>query len=210
MKRLIIKFGFSNRSESKTLVFARQIIARMTGNTNFPNATDLIAILLTATDDFATALEDISLKTVGTTAAKNAALATLKQALVLVASHVEDNSAGNLAILQSSGFEARKLGLQRPIVVLGLPTDILLTQQKGGNLHFKLKKAANSIAMEIRHRAIGEDTWSDSHFATGSECTISGFVAGTQYEVQTRAIGKGKAKEVAEVTHWEMKSFWAI
>jgi hypothetical protein len=210
MKRLIAKLAFNSRSDSDALVFGQQLVARMTGNTNFPNSVALVTSLGVAADAFATALQNVSTGTVGTTAAKNAARADLFKAITLLASHVEDNSGTDLAKFQSSGFEARKAPVQHQTVTLGLPVDLMLTQQRGGNLHLKFKKAENSVALEMRHRAVGDDVWSDSCFTSGSECTLTGFVAGTQYEVQTRAIGKSKAKDVSETTSWATEMFWAI
>ena len=210
MKRLIAKLAFNAKSDSEALLFARQVVARMTGNTNFPNATALVTVLTTKADLFDATLQEVSTGTVGTTAAKNAARNVVQQALVLVASHVEDNSGTDLAKFQSSGFEVRKAPVQHQTTVLGQPVDMVFTQQRGGDLHFKFKKAENSVALEMRHRAIGDDAWSDSSFTSGSECTLTGFAAGTQYEVQTRAIGKSKSKDLSETTQWNTEVFWAI
>jgi hypothetical protein len=210
MKRLIAKLAFNSRSDSDALVFGQQLVARMTGNTSFPNSVALVTSLGAAADAFATALQNVSTGTVGTAAAKNAARADILKAITLLASHVEDNSGTDLAKFQSSGFDARKAPVQHQTVALGLPVDLMLTQQRGGNLVIKFKKAENSVALEMRHRATGDDIWSDSLFTSSNECTLTGFVAGTQYEVQTRAIGKSKSKDLSETTSWDTETFWAI
>ena len=210
MKRLRVKLGVSAKSDSVLLVFARQIGARMTGNIHYPNATALVSSVDVHTTAFETALKAVSTNTLGTTASKNAARADLEGALILLASHVEDHCNSDLSILQSSGFEARKDAVQHQTTQLGAVMDLVLTQQKGGVLNIKFKKAENSLALELRTRKVGDVVWNDSVFCSNTESLVTGFAAGVQYEVQTRAFAKSRKDSVAETTNWVTEMFWAI
>ena len=106
---------------------------------------------------------------------------------------VEDNCAGNLATLLSSGFTAVKTShAQTP---LAAPFILCLRNGHTGQLLVKLRKPiAHAKCYEFRYAAIGADgsvgPWQSGGLITSSRAlALNGLTPGTSYIVQVRAIG---------------------
>jgi hypothetical protein len=97
--------NFSDLSDEAIIVKADHIIASMTGNPKFPDATARVTKVQTARDEYATALVDAKGGGKTKTAVKNEKRNALEKALKELALYVQLTSNGDVVTALSSGFD---------------------------------------------------------------------------------------------------------
>ncbi|HEX2937510.1 MAG TPA: hypothetical protein VHO66_01165 [Ruminiclostridium sp.] len=100
-------YNFRELSGEAIIGKADHIIASMTGNPKFPDATARVTKVQTARDEFATALTNAKDGGKTKTAVKNDKRKTLQAALKELALYVQLTSNGDLAMMLSSGYDGK-------------------------------------------------------------------------------------------------------
>ena len=108
MNKPLVSLGFSRLADANLVTKTNQIIAGLTGNTSYPKPTPTLAAVQTATTAFSDALTAAADGGKTKTALKNAAREELLALLRNLALFVQQNCTDDLAVLLSSGFDARK------------------------------------------------------------------------------------------------------
>jgi hypothetical protein len=209
MKRLKVAVSLGKKTDNDLLVFARHVAKSTTTSGNYPNATLLVDKVVTQTDAYENALQAAQRGGESTVAEKNNRRKSLEDAIILLASHVEDNCGGDLAKLQSSGFTAKKDG-SASAAPLGELNDFDIKQEKGGIFRGKFKRATNSVSTAVRYREVGEEAWSETFYFSGSVFILEEMTPGTEYEVQLQAVGKNNKGYASPTTPWITDTAWAI
>lgn len=172
---------------------ARQVLAQLAGNPNFPNATALSAALTTAT----TSLEqdyDAAIEARKVAAAKTATLSAKERAFdaafTSLGSHVEDASGGDEAKIKSAGLDTRAEA--RPVGTLSAPHGLTVTVgDSDGELdvHWDRIRGAVSYTIETTEDPAQSTGWKQAGIVTRSSHTLTGLVSGHKVSVRVAAIG---------------------
>jgi hypothetical protein len=179
---------FVSFSDSELAQFAGNVVRSLTKNASFPNPPVVLADLSTMVDAFHDAVQAAMQGGSQLTASKNAARATLIDALRKVASYVQSLASKQLQMLLSSGFYAgstnhAKAPLEKPAITL---VENLATTQ----LLVRLKPVTNARSYQVQINTNGNGTWQDAGIFTQSRRIVLGSLTpGTTYSIRARAIG---------------------
>ena len=172
---------------------ARQVIAQLTGNPNFPGAATLIAELTASTNALGSDY-DGAIEARNVAATKTATLGNTERGFdgvyTRVGSHVEDMSQGDEAKIKSAGLDVRSE--RRPVG--DLPAVHGLTVSVGDSegeldLHWDRVKGAISYTVESTEDAAQASGWKHAAVVTRSSYTLTGLVSGHKISVRVAAIG---------------------
>ena len=184
-----VSFGFSKLADSDLLTKTEAIVTSLTGNTHYPTPSPILASVQAAATAFQTALVAAADGGKLKTAEKNEARETLLGLLRNLALYVQQHCQENLAILLSSGFDARKA--PTPAGVLPAPVAVTLTQSAlSGILDFRAKAVANASAYEGQMTMdVNKDDWGSVGTFTAARFKLEALKPGTTYWARARAIG---------------------
>lgn len=147
-----IKLGLDGMSVSDKIQFGRQIVTAMTGNPNFTTPNPTLAVLTGGSDDleaaYNTAQTARQLAKLRTTTQDNDE-ATWDGLITQMASYVQNISAGNKAIIESSGFSVRNT--PAPVGLPPAPTDLAVvpSEQAGcADLSWESERGYRSFTIE--------------------------------------------------------------
>lgn len=190
MNNAVINISFLRRGEADLAVKAQSIVDAMTGNTSFASPTPTLATVQAAITRFNGALATAAEGGRALTAAKNAAKAELIGLLRSLALYVQQTCNGDMAMLLSSGFQARK-SPQRAGVLPPPQWMTLATNNVSGRFHVRCKKVMNASSYEVQacNQPGAEEAWQDMGTYSSSRMVVVGFTPGLIYWVRVRGIG---------------------
>ena len=186
----MISLGFSKLADANLVTKVDAIIDSMTGNENFPTPTPAISAVQAAATAFQEALALAVGGGVLKTAEKNAAREALLSVLRNLALYVQQNCRDDVAILLSSGFDARKTPV--PAGVLPAPSGAtLMNSPLSGVLDFRAKPVVNASAYEGQRTTDvnKDDAWENVGVFTSARFTLADLKPGTIHWARSRAIG---------------------
>ena len=165
-----------------------RVIAGMTGNPAFPTPTPSVATVVAARNAYTAAVTaglDSRLGRSQRAKMRAALVALLRQ----LAHYVEDNSAGDRALLMSSGFPLQRD--RSPIGPLGAPTEVRMVKGKvSGTAIARCRKMGGARAYQWRIAPAATPTaWSPVVTTFCAHAQFEGLPAMTVYVVQVCAIG---------------------
>lgn len=189
MKKPIVSLSFARLADANLVTKTNQIIASITGNTNYPTPTPTLPVVQAAATAFSSALTAAADGGRTKTAEKNAARSVLLGLLRNLALFVQQNSNEDLAVLLSSGFDAQKE--PQPAGVLPAPQGATLTQSTlSGQLDFRAGSVSNASAYEGQMTTdINKDEWENAGTFTATRFSLDELKPGTLYWARSRAVG---------------------
>ena len=184
-----IKIGFYNKSVPYQIQKSRDIIQKMTGNTNFTNPDPKLEDIKTATNE----LEDAYTASLNNDKAKKALMRIKQKALlaliVQLADYVQTTSMGDEAIILSSGFEVRKT--PAPLNVPETPVKVLVkaaTHEQQLEISWKAIKGAKSYVVEFSLKADDFSDLKGGGIVTRARFKAINLLGGTKYWFRVMAV----------------------
>lgn len=184
--------GFANVTDGDLVSRASSIQTSMTGNTNFPNPPADLTALKTAIDTFSALIAEALDGSKKVIAQKHKQRLVITKMLKLLGRYVEVTSNGDMAIFQTSGFQA----------AAPKTTPVPLTEKirkvehgpNSGQITVWLKGVAKASSYEVRY-AVANATapvWNSVPASSVKQPLIlSGLTPATTYLLQARALVKG-------------------
>src|SRR3984957_5925506 len=167
---------------------AQQIVASMTGNTNFPTPAPALATVTTAVNDFQSAEAGALARTKGAAATRNAKRKALVQLLEQLKTYVQtvaDASASDSeGIIQSAGMGVRKTAVRAPRVFNAVQGDV------SGSVKLVTASAGHRAAYNWQYSLDGGKTWVVIPSTLQAKTTVAGLTAGTTVEFRYQALTK--------------------
>ena len=189
MKKPIVSLSFAKLADANLVTKTNQILASMTGNTNYPTPTPTLPVVQAAATAFSSALTAAADGGRTKTAEKNAARTVLLGLLRNLALYVQQHCNEDLVVLLTSGFDAQKE--PQPAGVLPAPLGATLTQGPlSGRLDFRTASVANASAYEGQMTTdINKSEWEDVGTFTATRFSLDDLKPGTVYWARSRAVG---------------------
>jgi hypothetical protein len=186
-----IAISFLLRDNDPLLLADTQtILSKMTGNPAFPSPDPDLAEIITAQNDFQTALANAAKGGVELTAIKNSKRAALVALLRTLASYVQGACNGDLLILLSSGFPIQKP--QRfPVGPLPAPTNLSLSfGSRTGELDAAMPSVFGASIYNWRlARADAPTVFVQTAQTTAASVSFDSLTPGVVYNAQVNAVG---------------------
>ncbi len=185
--------GFSGMRDDTLANKVGIILLAMQGNTRFLNPSPSLTDVEAALDDFRLKLETAGRKgSPMDTTLKKQSRTVLMALLKRLGRYVEEVAAGDLAVIQSSGFTSSADAV--PGTVPGTPQYVVVAHGKlSGELKLSFQAVKEALLYEYRYAVLPVDgsapEWSD-RLTTGNSraAIISGLTRATEYLVQVRAV----------------------
>jgi hypothetical protein len=172
---------------------AREIIAALTGNPDFPTPAPTLATATTVTDDLETANQEqqVAKQTAAAkTAARNEREDVFDRLFTQLAAHVESVAGDNERMIKSAGMDTRAPASSSnapPGVPLAF--DITAGDADGEiDLNWEPVDGAKSYQIEQSLDPPTATSWSHAGVSTKSKITISGLTSGTRYWFRAAAV----------------------
>lgn len=187
------KLGLRNLSIPEKVARARQIVASLTGNADFPSPNPTLALLATAIDELETANDDVNAtrqKARAATVVQREKEEVLDRLFAQLASYIENVSAGDEEKILNAGLAVRdEGGFSR--VEPNAPADLSVTAgDQDGELDAQWDKVdrARSYIIQVSEDPPTPSSWRQADVATRSQKTITGLTSGTRYWVRVAAV----------------------
>ena len=192
MSQLRVQLGFTSAPDHSLEEITLSVLTNLYGNPAYPSPPVTQGPLQTALDNFTAA---IAAQAQGGTAAtaqksnmRDALIALLRQ----LAGYVQANCGNNLATLLTSGFDAVRTN--RAQTPLEPPSIREITNGNSGQLLVRVGPIKNAKCYELRYATIAPGgvlgPWLNGGLYTDSRSMpINELTAGTNYQIQARAIG---------------------
>ena len=185
----MVSLSFGKLADANLVTKTNQILASMTGNTNYPTPTPTLPVVQAAATAFTAALTAAADGGRTKTAEKNAARTVLLGLLRNLALFVQQHCHEDLVLLLTSGFDAQKE--PQPAGTLPPPQGATLTQSRlSRQLEFRAGSVANANAYEGQVTTdIGKDEWENVGTFTATRFSLDDLKPGTTYWARSRAVG---------------------
>lgn len=186
-----ISYKFVRLADALLIIFVTNLIAMITGNTNFTTPTPTMIVLQAALDQFILKVQEAVNGGKIATAARRAARRNLLALVRQLASYVAFTAGSDIAKMLSSGFDAVKAS--SATVPVNPPSSIqLLHGADPGTLIVRLiKKGSNGVSFNVQHSENATGPWIDHLPFTAAKTTLTELDSGKMYWVQARANGAG-------------------
>jgi len=175
--------------DAKLIVATGHIVDAMTANANFPTPLPALAAVVAARNSYVTAVNALD-RSKASLVRRNQTRAALVALLRSLALYVQQTSAGNLAILLTSGFPPQKPKRQ-PAQVLAAPQRVVLRRAKlTGQILARCKAMDKATGYQWRYASATTPTvWTQPDPVTTASYILQNLTPGTSYIVQVRALG---------------------
>jgi hypothetical protein len=184
--------GFANVTDGDLVSRATSIQTGMTGNTNFPNPPADLTALKTAIETFSALIAEALDGSKKVIAQKHKQRLVITKMLKLLGRYVEVTSNGDMAIFQTSGFQAAA-PKTAPVPL----TEKIRKVEHGpnsGQITVWLKGVAKASSYEVRY-AVANATapvWNTAPASSVKQpLVLTGLTPATTYLLQARALIKG-------------------
>jgi hypothetical protein len=182
MANVKIITGFARLRDDELDNRVQKIITSMTGNVNFATPAPPLSTVATALAEYQEALSQSKDGSKEKTAIKNQKRDALEKILNSLSLYVQANCQDNLAILLSSGYEARRPNT--PIGILAKPQNFKVENGPNpGSLRLSVDKVigADSYLFEYTTVPVNDATNWKVKAGTARTFTIEGLSSGQQY-----------------------------
>jgi hypothetical protein len=185
--RVAISFLIQD-TDANLIVASQRILTAMTGNPAYPSPLPTLVELTTARNTYMAAVNAAkdSRLAISVRRQQRVAFATMLRNL---AHYVQVASSGDLPTLLSSGFAAQRS--KQPVGQLPAPENLRLARGKiSGQIIARCERLRQAGSYDWRYAASATPTtWVDVESTFAASVKLDGLVPGTQYIVQTRALG---------------------
>jgi hypothetical protein len=182
--------GFSRVADGDVVSRATNIQVAMTGNGNFPNSPVDLAALKTAIETFSALIAEALDGSKKVIAQKNKQRAAVIKMLKLLGRYVQVTSDGDMAIFQTSGFEAA--APKTATTPLTEKIRKIAHGSNSGEIDLWLKAVAGASMYEVRYTPAGAGAataWTTVPLSNvKSVLALKGLTPSTPYLIQARAL----------------------
>ncbi|MDX6383379.1 MAG: hypothetical protein QOK48_952 [Blastocatellia bacterium] len=191
-----LKLNLRKLSPPEKVARAREIIAAMTGNANFPTPQPTLAMAKTVTDELEAAQQDqqAAKRTAeAKTAARNDKEDIFDRTFTQLAAHVESVAGDDEQKIKSAGMDTRAPAAPSA-GTLDAPGSVNVT---GGDadgeidLSWEPVDGAKTYQIEQSPDPITATSWKQATATTKSKATIDGLTSGARYWFRVAAVGTG-------------------
>jgi hypothetical protein len=191
MDGLLARISYKFVRLADALLIMTNLIAMITGNTNFTTPTPTMIVLQAALEDFVVKVQEAVNGGKIATAPRRASRRTLLALVRQLASYVAFTAGSDIAKMLSSGFDAVKAS--SATVPVNPPSSIQLFQGKDpGTLIVRLiKKGSNGVSFNVQHSESATGPWIDHLPFTAARTTLTELDSGKMYWVHARANSAG-------------------
>ncbi len=177
-------------SDGDLIARTEAVIAALTGNLSFSSPLPPLPVLQSAFDDYKAAVNNAVNGGKEMTALKRAKRATLASLMRQLAGYLTAASAGDMAVLLSSGFPHQK-PVRQPVGLLPTPGSPVLRQGKhSGQLHAVVRPVYGATSYNWRLAlASAPNTYVQTPQTTGGRFLFKGLTPGETYVVTVNAVG---------------------
>lgn len=202
--KVIRDFSSSRYSDPELAVKANHVVSQMTNNPHFPQPSPALSDISQATTNYQAALDKAENGTKEDTVIKNNMRKALESLLKLETDYVQQVSAGDEAIILSSGFDVNK----KPTVVgpLDKPTgfNISVGVNKGSVVaSCDVVPHASFYEFELTEMPVTPNSIWLKKTSTKHKLLIDGLTSGKQYMFRVAAAGSDPSRNYSE----EISSF---
>ena len=189
-----VALSFARKVDTDLIAFVRNVIALMTGNTQYPTPTPTLAVLTTAVNAFETAVHEALNGGKIVIATRNAARVELLALMRQLAAYVQASCQADLLLLLGSGFAAVRA--PSPVGVLPAPQNPRLTYtDKSGELLLKFDRVTNAANYSVQTAPAATGPWADEDISTATRVVIGGLTPGEVLWARACANGSAGASE---------------
>jgi hypothetical protein len=191
-----LKLNLRKLSVPEKVARGREIIADMTGNTNFPSPQPALATAKTVTDDLETAQQEQQIAkhaAAAKTAERNDKEDIFDRTFNQLAAHVESVAGDDEQKIRSAGMDTRAPAGPSG-GTLDAPGSMNVT---GGDadgeidLSWEPVDGAKTYQIEQSPDPITATSWKSASATTKSKATVGGLISGTRYWFRVAAVGTG-------------------
>lgn len=188
-----IKAGVASLNPKSLIIFTRKVIAKMTGNPNFPTPTPDLADLQTKLDEF----ESQAVTAVNGTSEdryiRDETAKELKQMLRVLANYVAMTAAGDGEIILSSGFSLRREN--EPVPPLSIPAALMAKRSShSGMVELDWNRVAHTqtyqVEMTTTDPTLSDAQWVMTGLTSKSRFQVTNLTPGRYYWFRVKAIGR--------------------
>jgi len=185
--------GFSKATDNDVINRGTAVQTGMNGNSNFPASPVDLAVLKTNIDSLSTLVSESLDGSKKVIAQKNKQRETVIEMLRLLARYVEVSCKNDMAIFQTSGFEAA-LTTKVPAQALSETIRSIEHGANSGQLIVRIKGVPKALSHELRYAVLANGvpgTWT-TELVTNvrAPLALSSLTPGSTYAFQVRALGK--------------------
>lgn len=195
MKVIHVLERFSGVSDTDVAVRSNTVQINLTGNLHFPNPPVDLAALKTATDTLTALIAQAADGTKKVIAEKNKQRAPVIAMLRMLGRYVEIQSQGDMAIFQTSGFQAAST---TKVLAQPLSKNIrkIAHGSNSGQILIWAQSIRGALSYQIRYAAsvngAAAANWTEQLIAqVRTPALLTGLTPGTKYAFQARAALKG-------------------
>lgn len=187
-----VKLNTKDLSVPEKIARARQIVAAMTGNANFPAPQPTLAQIIAGIDELQTAYDDAHAarqEAKARTTALNEKEETLDRTLSQMTAYVESIAGDDVEKIQSAGLDVRSTA--SPSGTLSAPESLNASQgdMEGEiDLHWDRVERARSYVIEQSADPATDVSWKHAAVSTRSQATIDGLTSGAKYWFRVAAV----------------------
>ena len=194
-----VALGFARFNSGKLIEFVRNIVTLMTGNANFTTPSPPLATVTSAVDQYDSLVQEASNGDRIVIKARNAARAGLLSLMRQLASYVQGQCAGDVAILVTSGFKAIKQ--RSPSVIPAVPINPRLTPGPNtGTLIFRFGRGQNVSNFSIQLANDSEGPWTDWGLSSKTRVLLDNLTPLQSKWARARANGAAGSSDWTEPT----------
>ena len=200
-----VRVGIKTMSALQKIAFARQIVAEMSNNPNFPTPSpDLkaMAAAASALEAAYAAAQSARQAAKALTTAQKSKEEALELAISQQANYVDSASAGDKAKIESSGFCARSDAA--PIGVPDRPDEVGVKNGDAANtlcLKWKPVRGARSYVIEFAAGSGSPTGWLQLAITSKAKYLASGLVSGARYWFRVAAVGSAGPSPWSDPAH---------
>ena len=177
--------GFTTDSNDYVLVEAKTVVSSMTDNEYFGLPIPPMVEVALGVETYENALiKARQTKSIQDMEAKKVAKLNLQNLLSRLANYVNLIADGDVAKLESSGFQLNKP--RQAIGILDAPHAITLSSVRTGQVDIKIDKVENASGYLVMYREMGEDIW-HNELLSKTTGTIKNLRSVARYEFKTAA-----------------------
>ena len=189
-----VALSFARKIDAELIVFVRNVITQMTGNTQYPNPSPTLAAVTISVNAFETAVHDALDGGKIAIATRNAARAELLSLVRPLAAYVQGHCGADLLLLISSGFDAVRAPSPAGILLPPQNPRLSLTN-RSGELLFRFDRVNNASNYSVQTAANVTGPWEDEDLSTSTRVPIGGLTPGETIWARACANGTAGASE---------------
>ena len=185
-----VKFDFAGKTIPDKILFARNVITKMTGNANFVTPNPTLLVLKGGADALETAAENAADGGKTLTATMHSKEAALVALMKTEAAYVQEISKGDALIINSGGWQIK--GSKSPVGDMPLVENAKASRNDNAgqvDLQWKAVKGARAYKIEYSPTPTVAGSWLIGGVSTKSKFSMHGLTSGVNIWFRISAIG---------------------